>query len=366
MFPRRESGGISQQLAASRGLTALCIKMSSPHFHTGYLLSRSRTPVESPTPTARDTDRRRGRREARSTQRYRIHGGWGGNLIHGGTAPSASIPVCRPHPPLTGPLPPCKLRPQRGGRDRQRESPGGLRAPTRRAVPRRRRRRRNERQAAAIQAQPYPRRGTKYGVNRNLAEKIAIVPVKGRRQFERVYPRSAVSVNLQRGTKPTALEAATGGATLQKKEQEEGDQVRVSRPPPSPPRRPRSPPLSFPYAGAQRWEPKPGEPPRRGEPGRAGCRAHAHSHARTHTRGARRAATSGRGRGARGGAHTRRPPRSWHTHTRAHAAVEPRSLPPYSLRGRRSLRSPPSAAKDPPAAGRPLVPAGGGGGRQEE
>lgn len=223
----------------------------------------------------------------------------------------------------------------------------------------------NERQAAAIRAQPYSRRGTKYGVSRNLAEKIAIVPVQGRRQFERVYPRSAVSVNLQRGTKPTALEAATGGATLQKKEQEEGDQVRLSRPPPSPPRRPRSPPLSFPYAGAQRWEPKPGEPPRRGEPGRAGCRAHAHSHAHTQARSeARRHQRAGKGR-ARGRAHAPAP-RSWHTHTRAHAAAEPRSLPPYSLRGRRSLRSPPSAAKDPPAAGRPLVPAGGGGGRQEE
>lgn len=54
--------------------------------------------------------------------------------------------MCRPHPPLTGPLPPCKLRPQPGGRGRRREPPGGLRAPTRRAVPGRQRRRTNARQ----------------------------------------------------------------------------------------------------------------------------------------------------------------------------------------------------------------------------
>lgn len=58
LFPAK-SAGVTRERAASRGLTALCIKMSS-HFHTGYLLSRSHTPVESPIPTERDTDSERG------------------------------------------------------------------------------------------------------------------------------------------------------------------------------------------------------------------------------------------------------------------------------------------------------------------
>lgn len=40
--------------------------------------------------------------------------------------------------------------------------------------------------------------------------KLLLFPVEGRRQFERVYPRSPLSVNLHRGVELAALRAATG------------------------------------------------------------------------------------------------------------------------------------------------------------
>lgn len=116
-------------------------------------------------------------------------------------------------------------------------------------------------------AQPYLWQGPNTALIAAALRKLLLFLVRGGRQFERVYPGSPVSANLHRGAEPTAPRAAARGRLrFRRKKQEEGDQVRASRPgvPVSLAPRPRvflTPGRSRP----QRWERRPGKPPGRSE-----------------------------------------------------------------------------------------------------